>query len=99
MWRLDEDVSVAMEKYARIAKLTAELPGLDCGSCGAPSCRALAEDIVRGLAQENDCIFRMRRQIQDIACQLSRMEGYVPGELSSGPETPAEIEKQKDGTA
>ena len=34
-----------------------ELPGLDCGICGAPSCRALADDIVRGYAEENDCIF------------------------------------------
>ena len=25
---------------------------LDCGACGAPSCRALAEDIVRGDAKE-----------------------------------------------
>jgi len=40
----------------------------------------------------------MRRQIQDIASQLSRMEGYVPGELSGGPEMPAETDKQKDGT-
>ncbi len=97
--KLAENVEDAMNMMQRIDEYTARLPQLDCGSCGAPSCRALAEDIVRGLAQENDCIFRMRRQIQDIACQLSRMEGYVPGELSSGPETPAEIEKQKDGTA
>ena len=39
---------------------------------------ALAEDAVQGLAKETDCIFLMRRQIQDIAVQLSRLEGYVP---------------------
>ena len=43
-----------------------------------PRCRALAEDAVQGLAKETDCIFLMRRQIQDIAVQLSRLEGYVP---------------------
>ena len=52
----------------------------DCGSCGAPTCRALAEDVVRGLAQETDCIFLMRRQIQQIATQLSKIEGFVPPE-------------------
>ena len=40
--------------------ITAELPGLDCGSCGAPTCKALAEDIVRGEASVNDCIFVLR---------------------------------------
>ena len=44
------------------------------------TCRALAEDIVRGTARESDCIFRMRRQIQDIASQLTQIEGYLPPE-------------------
>ena len=35
---------------------------------------------MRGLAQETDCIFLMRRQIQQIATQLSRIEGFVPPE-------------------
>ena len=33
------------------------LPGIDCGACGAPSCEALAEDVVRGQAKVNACIF------------------------------------------
>jgi len=61
---LDEDMAVAMEKYARIEEITATFPGLDCGSCGAPSCKTLAEDIVQGLASEDDCIFRMRERMQ-----------------------------------
>jgi Na+-translocating ferredoxin:NAD+ oxidoreductase RNF subunit RnfB len=39
---------------------TAKLPGLDCGACGAPDCRALAEDIVKGLADESFCLVKMR---------------------------------------
>lgn len=61
---LDDDVEVAMRKYARIEEITATFPGLDCGSCGAPSCKTLAEDIVQGLASEDDCIFRMRERMQ-----------------------------------
>jgi iron only hydrogenase large subunit-like protein len=60
------DREEAMEKYQRIEKLTRELPGLDCGSCGAPSCRALAEDIVLGSASEDDCIFRFREKMQKL---------------------------------
>ncbi|EKD32577.1 MAG: hypothetical protein ACD_77C00048G0006, partial [uncultured bacterium] len=32
-------------------------PGIDCGACGAPSCEALAEDIVKGHAEISSCIF------------------------------------------
>ena len=62
--RLDEDMQTAMAKLAKIEALVEALPGLDCGSCGAPSCRALAEDIVMGVASEEDCIFRMRERMQ-----------------------------------
>ncbi len=41
---------------SKVSKLCEVFPGLDCGSCGAPTCRALAEDIVRGIADEKDCI-------------------------------------------
>ena len=46
--RLDENMEKAIAKMKRIDEITQSLPGIDCGSCGAPSCRALAEDVVRG---------------------------------------------------
>jgi iron only hydrogenase large subunit-like protein len=54
---LDEDVSKALVKMERLDAITASLPGLDCGACGSPNCRALAEDIklrerVKTLAEE-----------------------------------------------
>ena len=39
---------------------------MDCGSCGAPTCRALAEDVVRGFASEDDCIYRLREMREAI---------------------------------
>ncbi len=60
---LDSDRGLAMEKMMQIEKMAADLPGLDCGSCGAPSCHALAEDIVRGIATEEDCIFKVRERM------------------------------------
>jgi iron only hydrogenase large subunit-like protein len=77
VWELDEDRSVAMEKYSRIAALKEALPGLDCGSCGAPSCQALAEDIVLGHASEEDCIFRMRERMQYLAGS-NAADDYLP---------------------
>ena len=56
--KLDDDVFEAMRKMEQVEQITASLEGLDCGSCGAPSCRALAEDVVRGLASVDDCVFR-----------------------------------------
>jgi hypothetical protein len=54
--RLDENLRVAMEKLRRIDEVVKKFPGIDCGSCGSPSCLALAEDVVQGYAREMDCI-------------------------------------------
>lgn len=39
----------SMKMMAAIQQLRKELPGIDCGACGAPTCRAFAEDIVKGV--------------------------------------------------
>ena len=44
--RLDNDMGRAIAKLADISALRADLPGKDCGVCGAPTCDAFAEDIV-----------------------------------------------------
>jgi iron only hydrogenase large subunit-like protein len=54
---LDADPARAIRKAKRREKLTAELPRRDCGVCGAPDCRTLADDIARGLARLDDCPF------------------------------------------
>ncbi len=70
IFRLDKDISKAMEMMSRMEDIYDGLPHLDCGSCGAPTCRALAEDIVRGKAKETDCIFKLRAKIQNVYDQL-----------------------------
>lgn len=64
--QLDEDRGEALRKMNAIEDFTKKLPHLDCGSCGAPNCRALAEDIVKGEASENDCVIRMKEQIEKV---------------------------------
>lgn len=60
---LDNDINVAMKKMNMIEEIYECFPKIDCGSCGSPSCRALAEDIVRGYAEETDCIFKLREKV------------------------------------
>lgn len=50
-----DDFSSAVMKMKEMNKLINMLPGIDCGQCGAPSCKAFAEDVVRGLAKVEDC--------------------------------------------
>ena len=68
--KLDEDISVAMQKLQRMNEIIAELPGYDCGSCGSPTCRSFAEDIVLGYANEMECIHKMRDKLQSMAEQM-----------------------------
>lgn len=72
--KLDDDIGIAMKKLEDLENINDGLPGLDCGACGAPSCRALAEDIVRGIAQETDCIFKLREKVRDLAAQMKELE-------------------------
>lgn len=60
MLMLDEDISKALEKMNKINELKPRLPHIDCGICGAPTCNALAEDIVCKNADLTDCIFIQR---------------------------------------
>ncbi|MBP8698582.1 MAG: hypothetical protein KBH82_06045 [Syntrophorhabdaceae bacterium] len=79
---LDEDVSKALEKMERIDNITNGLPGLDCGACGSPSCRALAEDIVRGHAFETDCVIKLREKVKILAEEILDLARIIPPSMS-----------------
>ncbi len=53
--RLGNSLAESMRMMADIQKIKATLPGIDCGACGAPSCRAFAEDVVKNNASIDDC--------------------------------------------
>ncbi|MCD7922145.1 MAG: 4Fe-4S dicluster domain-containing protein [Clostridiales bacterium] len=59
VYSLGETIFESMENMERVGKITDALPGLDCGCCGAPTCKALANDIVMAnrKASIEDCIF------------------------------------------
>lgn len=54
---LSENMDTAAKILQEINLLYEILPKLDCGSCGAPSCRAFAEDVVLNKANITDCKF------------------------------------------
>lgn len=60
MLSLDPDISKALEKMDKMNTLRKHLPQVDCGLCGAPTCDALAEDIVCQKAKITDCIYVQR---------------------------------------
>ena len=64
--QLSGDYNEALDKMKQIKQLLEDLPGLDCGSCGAPTCEALAEDVAGGRANVNDCIFKLRDYLQKL---------------------------------
>jgi len=82
--KLDDNLDIAMKKLEELEKINGGLPGLDCGACGSPSCRALAEDIVRGIANETDCIFKLRERVRDLAAQMMELEDRKPPVMDNG---------------
>lgn len=63
--QLSDNMAKSMRMLADIQSLRNQLPGLDCGSCGAPTCRAFAEDVVKGTAKMSDCVLTMREKLQE----------------------------------
>ena len=76
--KLDPDMVKAFEKMEKMRELKESLPGIDCGACGAPSCAALAEDIVRGSALITDCVFKLRERVRQLANEMFELEGVMP---------------------
>jgi hypothetical protein len=68
---LDEDITRAIAKMKERDRLLSGLPGIDCGACGAPSCRAFAEDVVLQEAEQEVCVFfwqeELTQRIQGLA--------------------------------
>lgn len=60
--RLSESMAESIRMMADIQKLKESLPGIDCGSCGAPNCRAFAEDVIKGNANIDDCLIKLSKK-------------------------------------
>lgn len=59
-----------VEEDPRLDRVEEMLPGSNCGACGEPGCRALAEKLVTGESAPSKCTVSSPGAIQDIAALL-----------------------------
>ena len=52
---LDNEPKIALKKLNERDNVYKMLPDIDCGICGAPTCKSFAEDVVQGRATIGDC--------------------------------------------
>jgi len=64
---LGRNLREAAERKREEERVLAQLPGKNCAACGAPSCAAHAEDVARGQASVEDCVF----------VRIARLQGAV----------------------
>ena len=63
--RLSENFAESLRMMSDIQKIRDVLPGIDCGACGAPTCRAFAEDIVRGNVKRDSCPVEKSKRLDE----------------------------------
>ena len=70
---LDTDLAKAIKKRKLKDEIYKLLRKIDCGVCGAPTCLAFAEDVVRGDADLTGCIFDLPDNMKKISEELSNI--------------------------
>lgn len=87
VFNLGNNMAESFARLNQVERLCKRLPGLDCGSCGAPTCKALAEDIVRGEAREQDCVYYLRDSLHNLSEEISALTKDLSGGEKTGTET------------
>lgn len=72
---LDEDLSRGIQKMYRRQQTYDLLPKIDCGACGAPSCMTFAEDVVKGDAEADECVFLAMKSFESMSTNLLEVVG------------------------
>ena len=75
---LSQDLNIAMERMKEFNRIYSDLPNINCGACGRPSCRAMAEDIVRGQGEVTDCVFKLRDSITELGKEIVDLSAIIP---------------------
>ena len=70
---LSDDISEALSRMKELKNIQENLPELDCGSCGRPSCRAMAEEVVCGRGEITDCIFKLKEKITLLSSEINEL--------------------------
>lgn len=72
---LDKDISRGLQKMQRRNQIYDMLPQIDCGVCGAPTCMTFAEDVVKGDAETDDCVFLTLKTFETLSTNLVDVVG------------------------
>jgi iron only hydrogenase large subunit-like protein len=70
---LDRDIAKAIKKRKLKEEIYEALRKIDCGVCGAPTCLAFAEDVVKGDADLTDCVFDFSDNMEEMSQELSKL--------------------------
>jgi ferredoxin len=65
--------ALSLEEARRIETILTLIAGRDCGACGSPDCQTFAEDVVRGNAALDDCIWLQARRQKKSKRRRSRL--------------------------
>ena len=87
VFRLGNTMMESFSRLNQVERLMKKCPGLDCGSCGAPTCKALAEDIVRGDANETDCVYYLRENLHKLSEEVAVLADDLHNGDRGGQET------------
>ena len=88
--RLSENRSEAFRMMSEIESIRECLPNIDCGSCGAPTCMAFAEDIVKGEVTADECTVILRQMFHEYLDEhkeralLEKLQPLKPSEGGKG---------------
>ena len=92
---LSDDLGEAIRKRKEKESVYQQLPKIDCGACGSPTCMTFAEDVVMGDSVITDCIFNMPQQFKKLSKEFSSM--LEKSITMSGVQTPdSEKETKKE---
>ena len=84
VFNLGNNMLESLSRLNQAERLCKKLPGLDCGSCGAPTCKALAEDIVRGEAREEDCVYYLRDNLHRLSQEITTLAQDLADDGTTG---------------
>jgi iron only hydrogenase large subunit-like protein len=71
------DIKKALAKRNERKKIFSELPGINCGACGSPTCETFAEDAVEGNVNTIDCVMIANKNLEE---KLKNNEFGIQGE-------------------
>ena len=70
---LSENLRDAIRMRKEKEDVYQQLPKIDCGACGSPTCLAFAEDVIMRGAVVTDCIFHFPKKFKKLSDEFSEM--------------------------